>query len=71
MDQLQGAIAAGFIVACVGALFLAEQYYPPLWFLPALAASMATSLPGPGPGWTLAVRSGRVQVGAPLARAGP
>jgi hypothetical protein len=41
-DQLQGALAAGFIVACIGALFLAEQYYPPLWFLPALAASMAS-----------------------------
>jgi O-antigen ligase len=46
-DQLQGALAAGFIVACIGALFLAEQYYPPLWFLPALAASMA-SRPGRG-----------------------
>ena len=41
-DQLQGAVAAGFIVACIGALFLAEQYYPPLWFLPALGASMAS-----------------------------
>ena len=35
-DQLQAALAAGFIVACVGALFLTEQYYPPLWFLPAI-----------------------------------
>jgi O-Antigen ligase len=43
-DQLQGALAAGFIVACIGALFLAEQYYPPLWFLPALGASMASRL---------------------------
>ena len=33
---------------CIGALFLAEQYYPPLWFLPALAASMATGPPRPG-----------------------
>jgi O-antigen ligase len=40
-DDLQAAMAAGFIVACVGALFLAEQYYPPLWFLPAMGASMA------------------------------
>jgi len=40
-DQLQAALAAGFIVACVGALFLAEQYYPPLWFLPAIGASLA------------------------------
>jgi O-antigen ligase len=39
-DQLQAALAAGFVVACVGALFLAEQYYPPLWFLPAVAASL-------------------------------
>ena len=45
-DQLQGALAAGFVVACVGALFLAEQYYPPLWFLPALGASMASRLSG-------------------------
>jgi O-antigen ligase len=42
-DQLQGAVAAGFLVACVGALFLAEQYYPPLWFLPAVGASLASS----------------------------
>jgi hypothetical protein len=41
-DHLQGALAAGFVVACIGALFLAEQYYPPLWFLPALGASMAS-----------------------------
>ncbi len=39
-DHLQAALAAGFIVACVGALFLAEQYYPPLWFLPAIGASL-------------------------------
>jgi O-antigen ligase len=70
-DQLQAATAAGFIVACIGALFLAEQYYPPLWFLPALAASMATSLPDTGPGWPQAVRSGRIQVGAPVAGADP
>ncbi len=41
-DHLQGAVAAGFVVACIGALFLAEQYYPPLWFLPALGASIAS-----------------------------
>jgi hypothetical protein len=40
-DQLQSATAAGFLVACIGALFLAEQYYPPLWYLPALGTSMA------------------------------
>ena len=49
-DQLQAALASGFIVACIGALFLTEQYYPPLWFLPALAAGMAASLPGTGAG---------------------
>jgi hypothetical protein len=27
-------------VACIGALSLAEQYYPPLWYLPALAAAL-------------------------------
>jgi O-antigen ligase len=48
-DELQAATAAGFVVACVGALFLAEQYYAPLWLLPALAASLASSLPGRGP----------------------
>lgn len=41
-DQLQGALAAGFVIACIGALFLAEQYYPPLWFLPAIGASIAS-----------------------------
>ena len=41
-DNLQGALAAGFVVACIGALFLAEQYYPPLWFLPAVGASLAS-----------------------------
>ena len=49
-DQLQSAMAAGFVVACVGALFLAEQFYPPLWFLPALAASLASGVPGAGSG---------------------
>ena len=44
-DQLQAALAAGFIVACVGALFLTEQYYPPLWFLAALGASLARGRP--------------------------
>jgi O-antigen ligase len=46
-DQLQGALAAGFVVACIGALFLAEQYYPPLWFLPALGASIASGRRSP------------------------
>jgi hypothetical protein len=42
---MQGALAAGFVVAVVGSLFLTEQYYPPLWFLPAIAASLASSRP--------------------------
>jgi O-antigen ligase len=42
-DQLQTALATGFIVACIGALFLTEQYYPPLWYLSALAAGLAAS----------------------------
>jgi O-antigen ligase len=45
-DQLQAALAAGFVVACVGALFLTEQYYPPLWFLAAVGASLARGKPG-------------------------
>jgi O-antigen ligase len=62
-DQLQAATAAGFIVACVGALFLAEQYYPPLWFLPALAASMATSLSATEAGDLPTVTSGHAAAG--------
>ncbi len=46
-DSLQGALAAGFVVACIGALFLAEQYYPPLWFLPAIGASLASGCRSP------------------------
>jgi O-antigen ligase len=62
-DQLQAALASGFIVACVGALFLAEQYYPPLWYLPALAAGMAASLPGAGTVNLADRTSGQVQTG--------
>ena len=63
-DQLQMALAAGFVVACVGALFLAEQYYPPLWFLPAVGASLASlqreaGTPGPGLGVPGHPRGGR------------
>ena len=62
-DQLQAAMAAGFVVACVGALFLAEQYYPPLWFLAALAASMATPLPGAQAADLPAVTAGHAEAG--------
>lgn len=70
-DQLQAALAAGFVVACVGAVFLAEQYYPPLWLLPAFAASMASGLPrlaarsaDGGPAGTGEVTSGPARAGA-------
>ncbi|MEA3020051.1 MAG: hypothetical protein QOI47_1575 [Actinomycetota bacterium] len=39
-DWLQTAIAAGFLVALVGALFMTEQFYPPLWFLAALGVAL-------------------------------
>ncbi len=44
-DALQGSIAAGFIVAVVGAMFLTEQFYPPFWFLSALGISLAVGPP--------------------------
>jgi len=39
-DQLLTALAAGYVVALVGSMFLTEQYYPPLWFFAALGVSM-------------------------------
>jgi putative inorganic carbon (HCO3(-)) transporter len=39
-DALQSALAGGFIVAVVGALFLTEQFYAPLWLLPAIGATL-------------------------------
>jgi putative inorganic carbon (HCO3(-)) transporter len=39
-DGFQSALAAGFIMALVGSLFLTEQYYAPLWLLPALGATL-------------------------------
>jgi putative inorganic carbon (HCO3(-)) transporter len=44
-DALQGSIAAGFIVAVVGAMFLTEQFYPPFWFLSAIGVSLAVGPP--------------------------
>jgi O-antigen ligase/polysaccharide polymerase Wzy-like membrane protein len=38
--ELLAAAAAGFLVALVGALFLTEQFYAPLWFWPALASGV-------------------------------
>jgi len=40
-DALQSALAGGFIVAVVGALFLTEQFQAPLWLLPAIGATLA------------------------------
>jgi O-antigen ligase len=39
-DALQSALAGGFIVAIVGALFLTEQFYAPIWLLPAIGATL-------------------------------
>jgi putative inorganic carbon (hco3(-)) transporter len=44
-DALQSALAAGFVVAMVGALFLTEQYYSPLWLLPAVGALLVRDRP--------------------------
>jgi putative inorganic carbon (HCO3(-)) transporter len=48
-DSLQGALAAGFLVAAVGSMFLTEQFYPPLWFLSALGVSLAAGPEAAGP----------------------
>lgn len=39
-DHLMGALAAGFLVAVVGAMFMTQQFYPPIWFLAALAVAL-------------------------------
>jgi putative inorganic carbon (hco3(-)) transporter len=44
-DALQSALAAGFVVAIVGALFLTEQFYAPLWLLPAVGATLGGARP--------------------------
>jgi putative inorganic carbon (HCO3(-)) transporter len=44
-DALHGALAAGFVIAMVGSLFLTEQFYSPLWFLPAVGATLAAGRP--------------------------
>lgn len=63
-DQLQAALAAGFIVACVGALFLTEQFYPPLWFLAAVGASLARGRPRAEADGDGHAASGRLGTGA-------
>jgi O-antigen ligase len=49
-DALQSALAGGFVVAMVGALFLTEQFYAPLWLLPALGATLVGRWPAGLPG---------------------
>jgi O-antigen ligase len=39
VDGFRGALAASFLVALVGALFLTEQFFAPLWLFGALGAS--------------------------------
>lgn len=39
-DVLRTALAAAFVVALVGAFFMTQQYYPPLWFLAAIGTAM-------------------------------
>jgi len=39
-DALLSSLAAGFLVALVGAVFLSEQYYAPMWVFPALGATL-------------------------------
>jgi hypothetical protein len=34
------AAVAGFLIALVGACFLTEQFYAPLWFWPAVATGL-------------------------------
>jgi O-antigen ligase len=42
---LQGALAAGFVVAIVGSVFLTQQFYAPVWLIGALGASLAAGAP--------------------------
>jgi putative inorganic carbon (hco3(-)) transporter len=43
VDALRSALAAGFLAAIVGSMFLTEQFYAPLWLLPALGATIERS----------------------------
>ena len=45
VDALRSALAAGFLAAIAGSMFLTEQYYAPLWLLPALGATVERSDP--------------------------
>lgn len=50
LDQLMGALAAAFVVALVGSLFMTEQFYPPIWFVAALGAVLASAYRADGAG---------------------
>ena len=39
-DRLMTSLAAGFLVAFVGAMFMTQQFYPPIWFLAALGVAL-------------------------------
>jgi O-antigen ligase len=43
VDALRSALAAGFLAAIVGSMFLTEQFYAPLWLLPTLGATIERS----------------------------
>ena len=45
-DELQSALAASFVTACIAAVFLTEQFYAPLWVLPALGAAAVLRVRG-------------------------
>ena len=42
-NAFRSSLAAGFVIALVGSMFLTEQYYAPLWLLPALGATLTSS----------------------------
>jgi putative inorganic carbon (HCO3(-)) transporter len=42
-NAFQSSLAAGFVIALVGSMFLTEQYYAPLWLLPALGATLVSA----------------------------
>lgn len=39
-DWLRTALAAGFVLAIVGSMFMTQQFYPPVWFLAAMGAAL-------------------------------
>jgi O-antigen ligase len=42
-NAFRSSLAAGFVIALVGSMFLTEQYYAPLWLLPALSATLVSA----------------------------